>query len=96
MRVGGHFYSVLEKILVISLEQSESSEIRQMMERSLIALNGNDSNGVQGMMQRFGMFFYKCTRAGHICNDRGKYGYTHLAAPCRSVTDHCRNVESFL
>ena len=57
MRVGGHFYSVLEKILEISLEQSESSEIRQMMERSLIALNGNDSNGVQGMMQRFGMFF---------------------------------------
>lgn len=41
---------------MISLEQSESSEIRQMMERSLIALNGNDSNGVQGMMQRFGMF----------------------------------------
>lgn len=57
MRMGGHFYSVLEKILEISLEQSESSEIRQMMERSLIALNGNDSNGVQGMMQRFGMFF---------------------------------------
>lgn len=57
MRMGGHFYSVLEKILEISLEQSESSEIRQMMERSLIALSGNDSNGVQGMMQRFGMFF---------------------------------------
>ena len=96
MRMGGHFYSVLEKILEISLEQSESSEIRQMMERSLIALSGNDSNGVQGMMQRFWNVFYKCTRAGHICNDRGKYGYTHLAAPCRSVTDHCRKRPKFL
>ena len=57
MRLGGHFYSVLEKILEISLEQSESSEIRQLIEKSLLTLNGSSSNGVEGMMKRFGMLF---------------------------------------
>lgn len=57
MRIGGHFYAVFEKLLEISLEQSESSQIRQMIEKAMMAMNGSSSNGVQGMMYRFGKVF---------------------------------------
>nr|WP_317378625.1 ABC transporter ATP-binding protein [uncultured Faecalimonas sp.] len=55
MRLGGHFYLVFEKILEIPLEQSESSRVRQLIEKSLLALNGSIFNGVEGLMRRFGM-----------------------------------------